>query len=128
MSFASSSELLRRIKAKACVFRLLITKVTIRNRVQRDNGQRNTDDNFFGSENELAPNQESGRCCIAFNAGSFIYLEKNFRTWDIGATDNSWVNNKQDGSIPDDKLFDPLYENERDGLDMNEEDGCFDLI
>lgn len=43
---------------------------------------------------------------------------------DIGNTDKNWENKTQHGSIPDDNLFDALYEDENDGHETNEEDRC----
>lgn len=59
----------------------------------------------------------------------WLHLSGNeFQELEVGNRDNKWENNTQDGSIPEDDLFETLYKNENDEIEMNEGGSCFDVM
>lgn len=64
----------------------------------------------------------------SFRAKRHFMSGENVQEMSIGSTEKDWENNTKDGAIPDSNLYKALYEDENDGVELNDEDRCFDQI
>lgn len=125
MSLASSPGLFCSIKAIACVSRLLITKKKMKSQGQKDSGTLNGEAEDFPSKNDFSLGgflpSNSGMIYV-LRHGRLSLSEEKFQHLYIGTHDNNWESHSQDGSIPDESLFDTLQKDENDGYETNPED------
>lgn len=131
VSSGSFPALFRCTKAIACVSRLLSKRERDKDRGPSDTGMPNTEAKALGSENDLSlEGFPPSRSKLMYNLRHRrLYLYgKEFQELDTGIHDNTWENSTQEGHFSDDILFDTLYKDENDRLEMNDEDRCFDLM
>lgn len=99
--------------------------------MQSDTGKQAGDEGVQSNENDLSLNvfPRSKAKMIYSRRDKCLYL-----CWgeihepNAGDEDINGENNTQDGAIPEDTLFDTLYEDGNEGLEMNEEDRCSGLM
>lgn len=104
VSFGSSPGLLGCIKAKACVFTLLITKEMNNNSMKSGTGKPNTDDEVIGSENDLPLDgflPDKSKMMYSLRNRRLHLSAEEFQEVEIRITDSSQENNSHDGSTPD---------------------------
>lgn len=131
VSLGSSLALFCCIKTIACVSGHLITKYMDKNRMQSKSGKPNTQNYALDSGNDLSPDVflASKSKMMYRLLQRHVYLSgEESQELDIGIRETNWEKNIQDGSIPDSNLFGTLYEHEKDGVEINKEDGYFYLL